>query len=98
MENAAIRLSRIDKLFVDRDQIGTHEALAKRRDFYLTFLCGDDVVESRTLQAALLTAANIATRCFPGAQRVVLSEKLASAPLLLWPNLHLSIGEALAPF
>jgi len=52
------------------------------------------VASSYTLQLAVLTAASIACRCFPGAVRSVFSPKLAEAPLLLWPWLRMSFGEA----
>ena len=64
-----LELSRISKLFVDRDQASTESALARRQEFAVTLLCGDDVAGLATLQVAVLTAASIAIRCFPGAVR-----------------------------
>ncbi len=61
----------------------------------MTLLCGDDVAGSAILQVAVLTAASIAIRCFPGAVRAAVPAKLAEAPLLLWPQLKLTFGEAL---
>jgi molybdopterin/thiamine biosynthesis adenylyltransferase len=90
-----LELSRISKLFVDRDQTTTDAALARRQEFAVTLLCGDDVAGSYTLQLALLTAASIAVRCFPGAVRAVVPVKLADAPLLIWPQLKLTFGQAL---
>lgn len=87
--------SRIDKLFVDRNQIKKEDARARRQAFSVRLACGDDVAPSYTLQLAVLTAARIACRCFPGAVRVMLSSKLAQAPLLLWPQLELNFGYAL---
>lgn len=58
-------------------------------------LCGEDVAASYTLQLAVLTAAGIATRCFPGAVQISLRPKTAEAPLLLWPSLRLTFGSAL---
>ena len=90
-----LELSRISKLFVDRDQASTESALARRQEFAVTLLCGDDVAGSAILQVAVLTAASIAIRCFPGAVRAAVPAKLAEAPPLLWPQLKLTFGEAL---
>jgi hypothetical protein len=88
-------LSRISKLFLDRDQASIDAVLARRQEYIVTLCCGDDVASSYTLQLAVLTAASLATRCFPGAVRAALSPALAEARLLLWPSLGLSFGEAL---
>lgn len=96
MDTANIRLSRISKLFIDRDGITTAEALARRQAYSVTLLCGSDVESSYTLQLAVLTAANIASRCFPGAVRVALERRAADAPLLIWPGLKRTFGRALA--
>src|SRR6266852_3292487 len=47
-------------------------ALARRKGYSLTLLCGEDVAASYTLQLAVLTAAGIAIRCFPGAVQISL--------------------------
>jgi hypothetical protein len=91
-----LELSRISKLIVDRDQASADTALALRQAYAVTLCCGDDVASSYTLQLAVLTAASIACRCFPGAVRVVRSETLAKAPLLLWPWLNLTFGATMA--
>lgn len=88
--------SRISKVMLDRDQLGTETALARRRKFGVTLCCGDDVAASRTLQLAVLTAASIACRCFPGAVRTAMSPALAEAPLLVWPQLKLTFGKAVS--
>jgi len=62
----------------------------------VTLLCGDDVLSSRTLQVAVLTAARIAKRCFPGAVRAVLPAALATAPLRIWAREELLFVEAVA--
>jgi len=67
-----MRLSRISKLLVDAGQATVDEAQARRKNFTVTLQCGPDVVHSRTLQVAVLTAANIAVRCFPGAVTILL--------------------------
>lgn len=89
-------LSRISKLHLDRDQVSIEAALARRQAYAVTLCCGEDVASSYTLQLAVLTAASLASRCFPGAVRVALSPTLAKARLLLWPSLALGFGEALA--
>ena len=43
----------------------------------------------------MLTAANIANRCFPGAVKIVLEPGLKNAWLLLWPSLEQTFGQAL---
>ncbi len=87
-------ISRISKLFVDRDQASATAVLARRQEYIVTLCCGDDVASSYTLQLAVLTAASIASRCFPGAVRTAFSPTLAEAPLLLWPWLKLTFGQA----
>ena len=89
-------LSRISKLFVDRDDLSVKDALARRRGRKITLVCGADVGTSYTLQVAVLTAAELAARCFPGAVWVVLDEGLAALPLLPWPSMRLTFGQALS--
>jgi hypothetical protein len=89
-------ISRISKLSIDRDQADPAEVLARRQAYALILCCGDDVATSYTLQLAVLTAAAVATRCFPGAVSRSISLALASAPLLIWPWLGLTFGGALA--
>jgi hypothetical protein len=96
MDTPDVRFSRISKLLVDRDEAAPDDVLAQRRGYTVTLACGDDVAASYTLQVAVLTTANIAARCFPGAVRVALPSRLAEAPLRLWPALPQSFGEALA--
>jgi len=95
MKTPDIRLSRISKLLIDRTEITTEEALVRRELYCVTLRCAPDVVQSRTLQVAVLTAANIANRCFPGAVRIELGPNVADTPLLLWPSLHCTFGQAL---
>ena len=87
-------LSRIDKLFVDRDGTEAGAARARRKGFTVAICCGSDAEGSYTLQLAALTAVCLAVRCFPGAVRVVLSEKLQAARLLIWPSLNLTMLDA----
>jgi len=80
-----VPFSRISKLLVDRDETSIQHALAQRQQFAVTLCCGEDVAKSYVLQLAVLTAANIANRCFPGAVRLALPSDLAEAPLLVCP-------------
>ena len=70
------------KSLVDRDQMTTDAALARRKLYNVALRCGADVARSRTLQLAVLTAANIANRCFPGAVKIVLDPDLENAGAL----------------
>jgi hypothetical protein len=87
-------ISRISKLLIDRDQLDADVILTRRQAHAVTLSCGDDVASSYTLQLAVLTAATIAIRCFPGAVHAALSPRLADAPLLIWPWLKLTFGQA----
>jgi hypothetical protein len=90
-----LELSRISKLLVDRDRASAEAALARRKGYAVTLLCGEDVASSYTLQLAVLTAASIAARCFPGAVKAIVDPKAAEAPLLVWRWLKLAFGVAL---
>jgi hypothetical protein len=87
-------ISRISKLLIDGDQADADAVLARRQAYAVTLNCGDDVASSYTLQLAVLTAAAIASRCFPGAVRTAISPTLANAPLLIWPWLGLTFDQA----
>lgn len=89
------QLSRISKLFIDRDEMHIKDTLIRRQNYFVTIRCGRDIEKSRTLQVALLTAANIANKCFPGAVRVVLKDSSKKTPLLIWQSLKLTLGQAL---
>ena len=80
-------LSRISKLFADRDSLPTEDGLRKRQQFSVTLACGTDVATSYMHQLSVLTAAKIAVRCFPGAVRVAMPVQVGGAPTLLWPDL-----------
>lgn len=96
MDTPDTSFSRISKLLVDRDETSIEDALAQRKRYTIKLSCGNDVAESYTLQLAVLTAANIASRCFPRAVRLALASGLAEAPLLVWPSLKQTFGQALA--
>jgi hypothetical protein len=95
MNQPETRISRISKVLVDRDQMTTDAVLARRKLYKVALQCGADVARSRTLQLAVLTAANIANRCFPGAVKIVLESSLANARLLLWHAIEQTFGQAL---
>ena len=96
MERREMKLSRISKLLVDSEELSVSEAQARRGRFAVTLLCGPDVGRSRTLQLAVLTAASIATRCFPGAVKVILDKALAGSDLVLPPLIQGSLAAELA--
>ena len=79
MKDENPNLSRISKLFADRDSLPTEEGLRKRQRFGVTLVVGADVAASYMLQLSVLTAAKIATRCFPGAVRVALPVQVGGA-------------------
>jgi len=87
-------MSRIDKLFVDRDAAEAQVAHARREAFHVAICCGHDLAGSHTLQLAALTAAALAIRCFPNAVSVVLDERTGSARLLVWARMNLTIRDA----
>lgn len=88
--------SRISKLFVDTDQEHPDRSLVRRRRQQVTLACGSELAHSFTLQLALLTAANIADRCFPGAVRIDIDERQINSPLLVCPTADQTLGRALA--
>ena len=73
-------ISRISKLWLDRDQMNLELTRSRRENHLVVLRCGDDVAHSRILQLSVLTAANLAVRCFPGNVRVVASHELLAAP------------------
>jgi hypothetical protein len=95
MSTQEAQLSRISKLFIDRDEETAEAVLARRQRHAVSLRCGSDVEKSYTLQLAVLTAANIANRCFPGAVRIALEHKLVEAAFLVWPFLKQTFGQAL---
>lgn len=74
--------SRISKIFVDRDQELPTASLERRKHQVVELICGADVARSYTLQLAVLTAAMIANRCFPGGVKVVMEDAVNSAALV----------------
>ena len=62
--------SRVQKLLVDRDGVDPATVRELLRSRTVTLVCGAEVGSSPTFQAAVLTAANVAGRCFPGTVRL----------------------------
>ena len=87
MKSNSSELSRISKVFVDKDSLPAKDGLKKRQQFKVMLVCGADVATSYMLQLSLITAAKIASRCFPDAVCIILSEHTQNAPTLLWPKL-----------
>lgn len=87
------QFSRIGKLFVDRLGVGIEDAERRLASKRVLLACGPEVSVSATLQAAVLTAANVGARCFPNGVHVALAEPGARL-LLPWPGAA-TIQEAL---
>lgn len=64
--NSRENLSRIDKLFMDRNATSDEESYRRREMRGLDIVAGDDVKGSYGLQLALLTAVNLGVKCFAG--------------------------------
>jgi len=65
-------------------KISVKEAENILYSYKLTLICGEGIIETKALQAALLTAVNTGKRCFLGGVEVIMPERV---PLLIyWPN------------
>jgi hypothetical protein len=86
MSSHSDELNRAHKLLMDRDQLRPEEAAARFDNFSVTIVCGKEIATSPTLQAAVLTAANVANRVRQGSLRIVppISGKNPSL-LVPWP-------------
>jgi hypothetical protein len=71
--------SRISKVLVDSGS-SLEEADSRRRTGRIELACGEEIRGSRTLQAAFITAAATAGRCFPGSVEVENPEVLEKTP------------------
>lgn len=76
--------SRISKFHVDAQELSPAEADRLRAGHRVTLVLGEEVAGSATLQAAVLTAAATAVRCFPGA----VDFRASSNPpvIVAWPG------------
>lgn len=90
-----LTLSRVSKLFLDRDSIDPVTALRRRQTQIVVLRIGADAATSRTMQLAILTAARLAVRCFPGAVRIAASAATLDSPLLVLPRGDQSFGSEL---
>ncbi len=79
-------LSRIAKFFVDEHDASPEQARHQLAAHRVALACGPEVVTSPTLQAAVLTAAAVAARCFPGAVGLHPSDPSAFPVVLPWPR------------
>ncbi|MCW5765164.1 MAG: hypothetical protein KIT68_04225 [Phycisphaeraceae bacterium] len=79
-------LSRIAKLFIDRDDELPEEVEVKRKAQRVSIVCGPELQASTAMQAAVLTAAAAASRCFPGAVSVVCNHPDFNLGALGWPQ------------
>jgi hypothetical protein len=80
--------SRISKIWVDRGT-SVGDADQRRRVLRVLIMPGNELVGSRTLQAAFITAAAVASRCFPHALVAADAEALARAASPFRPELSL---------
>ncbi len=80
-------LSRIAKFFVDQQDTGPEEARLRLAAHRVAIACGPEVAVSPTLQAAVLTTANAAARCFPGAVSLHVWGGGTGPPVIVpWPR------------
>jgi hypothetical protein len=75
--------SRIDKLFVDRDEMDPASARNRRIKRSLNLYCGKEVRSNKSLQAALLTSAAIGHRCFPGCVQIIATDEIINSPVVI---------------
>ncbi len=83
MAISADTFSRIDKISVDRDECSPEVAAKRRTAVKVPLVCGQEVAGSATLQAAVITAANTANRCFPNSVSLHFLDGVEKAPNLL---------------
>lgn len=88
-------ISRISKFFTDRNGEDPAKASARRRNFSVTLKIGRDVVTSRSLQLAALTAAKVASRCFPKAVYVDAPNDVLNSAYLVSPRMFQTVAQAL---
>jgi hypothetical protein len=94
---SAERLSRVVKLAIDSGEVGSlEEARALFASYRVRIRVGPNVVHSRTLQAALLTAVNTGRRCFLGGVGIDAPPSVVDAPLVVDVPGARSLGNALS--
>lgn len=89
-----IDLSRIDKLWLDRDGLDPAAARAARAAATAHITVGADVAASYGLQVALLTAVNLAAKCFAAPVVVDMPDGVWEAALLVRLGLAPTVGQA----
>lgn len=89
-------LSRIDKLFMDRQGMSPGESQLRRKQHRLTVLVGDDLGISPGLQLTLLTAVNLGARCFGSRVVVHASAAVWLAPCLVSTFSGMTLADALS--
>jgi hypothetical protein len=98
MPVSAAELSRIDKLFLDRNATALDDSLRRRKSRGLDLLVGDDVRASYGLQLALLTATNLGRKCFASPPMAQAAPDVWSARCLVPVARATTLGEAVAEF
>lgn len=87
-------LSRIDKLWLDRDGLDPAAAHAARAAATAHITTGADVAASSGLQVALLTSVNLAAKCFAAPVVVDMPDSVWEAALLVRLGLAPTVGQA----
>lgn len=87
-------MSRIDKLFMDRDAKSLDESHSRRAQHGLHVRAGEDIKTSYGLQLALLTAINLGVKCFAGEAMAHGSAELWLAPCLVPAVRSATLGDA----
>jgi hypothetical protein len=89
-------VSRIDKFWLDRDGVSPEQARQFRSAHVPVIDVGDDVGSSAALQIALLTAVNLACKCFGAPVPVRAAESVWNASCRVAVSARPTLGEALA--
>ena len=78
-------LHRLVNFLIENENCKTpEEAKRKLERFKLSLVCGEEIANTKALQAALLTAINTGKRAFLGGVEVVMRKRIKS--LLYWPD------------
>ena len=98
MSNQVTRevLSRIDKLFMDRQGMSPKESQLRREQHGLTVSVGDDLGISAGLQLTLLTAINLGVRCFRSRVAVHASAGVWLSPCLVSIFSGMTVADAVS--
>lgn len=88
-------ISRIDKLWLDRDGTTPGISRAARTAHRLQILVGSDVAGSHALQVAVMTAVNLAVKCFAAPVLVTAPDDVWTAQNLTRVSIKGTIGEAI---